>query len=328
MIKQSVALLASKEESIINLAQRLAPPSLDVMVIPTTMLEDDKIAILQQAQFLIWFLDPLTSAMVDAISHVKLVQLLSAGYDHPHVHNLVQRGIPVAHAGGANARSVAEYTIMLMLAVFRKLTLLHESTLSGNWQPKTIDVIEFQELSGKHIGILGFGRIGREVAKLLKGFETRNFYYDLYGPFPDLESALGVQFLDLDQLLKQADVLTIHLPLTPSTHHLLNADMLNLLKPNAIIINTSRGKVVDHYALIQALANGNLAGAGLDVFSEEPIPDNDPLLRFGNQVVFSPHRAGSTEQSWKRRLENAFGNIERVSKGLPALWRIELICGK
>ena len=164
------------------------------------------------------------------------------------------------------------------------------------------------------VGVLGIGNIGRQVARRVQGFDARVQYYDLFPLSDEQERELDVTRVGLEELFKTSDIITCHTPLTPDTRHIVNAEMLALMKSSAVIINTSRGPVVDEAALIEALQEGRIAGAGLDVFAQEPVDPNNPLLKMDN-VVVSPHSAGTTWNTWFRRAEFAYRNMNGVWNG-------------
>ncbi|MBT5774371.1 MAG: hypothetical protein HOH95_08340 [Dehalococcoidia bacterium] len=177
------------------------------------------------------------------------------------------------------------------------------------------------ELRGKTLGIVGLGTIGKKTARLAAAFGMPVTYYDIARLPEDQEDALNVRFRLLRELLRTSDIVTLHTPLNPSTHHLIGADELSLMKPDAILINTARGPIVDEAALCDALTSGTIAGAGLDVFDQEPPPADNPLFALGN-VVLTPHLAGPTFESNTARVRNAFDNVQRVARGDLPLWVI------
>jgi phosphoglycerate dehydrogenase-like enzyme len=166
---------------------------------------------------------------------------------------------------------------------------------------------------------VGLGRIGRQVAQRLRGWEATLRYFDPVRLPAAEEQALGVEYRPLEQLLAESDVVTVHVPLSDRTRHLIDARALSLMKPSAVLVNTSRGGLVDEAALAQALRTGSILGAGLDVLSAEPPPADHPLLPLPNAVL-TPHVAGPTWQSWPRRFTNCFANIERVNRGDAPQW--------
>ena len=175
------------------------------------------------------------------------------------------------------------------------------------------------EVFDKTLGIVGLGTIGKKVARLAKAFGMRVQYYDIARLSEDAEDALGVRFRLLRELIRTSDVVSLHVPLNESTRHMIGQNELALMKPTAIIVNTSRGPVIDETALAAHLSAGKIFGAGLDVFDQEPPPSNNPLFRLDN-VVLTAHFAGPTWDNHVARFRNAFDNVQRVARGDPPLW--------
>jgi phosphoglycerate dehydrogenase-like enzyme len=253
-----------------------------------------------------------------AAPKLKLVQLLSAGYDAVDIEAARRAKVPVSNNGGANAISVSEHAIMLMLTVARKVVWQHANVAGGRWRGNG-PAPRMYELYDKTLGIVGLGTIGKKVARLAKAFGMRVQYYDIARLSEDAEDALGVKFRLLRELLRTSDFVSLNVPLNDSTRHMIGAGELALMKPTAILVNTCRGPVIDEPALVRALGDGKLFGAGLDVFDQEPPPPDNPLLKLDN-VVLSAHFAGPTWDNHVARFRNAFDNVQRVARGEPALW--------
>jgi len=235
--------------------------------------------------------------------NLRLIQLMSAGYEHVDLGLAKQYGIPVAHFGGSNATVVAEHTILLILALYRHLFMLDANVRKGVWRAGEPDM---HELRGKRVGLIGMGHIGRAVAERLRAFDAEVVQHGRHQP----------DALPLDDLLRTSDVVSLHVSLTSQTRGLIGARELALMKPTALLINTSRGPIVDQSALTQALEQGKIAGAGLDVLDPEPPAPDSPLLKLDN-VIFTPHNAGSAQEVWPRVVATCFANIERVTRGEP-----------
>ena len=275
---------------------------------------------LAEASYLVGFVDGLVEeGLYRAAPKLRLIQLLSAGYDRADVEAARRAGVPVANNGGANAVAVAEHALLLMLAVCRRLPLQHANVGSGRWRGN--EPPRVHELKGRTLGIVGLGTIGKKTARLAGAFGMTVHYYDIARLTEDAEDALGVQFRLLGELLRTSDIVSLHVPLNPTTRHLVGAREIALLKPTAVLVNTSRGPVVDEVALTEALAAGKIAGAGLDVFDQEPPDADNPLFSLDN-VVLTAHLAGPTVESSTARLRNAFDNVERVERGDSPLWVI------
>ena len=253
----------------------------------------------------------------DVAQSVRIFQLLSAGFDRIDLNAFKEAGIPVANNGGANAPTVAEHAVLLMLSVFKKLPFHHGLLQTGNWIGQK-EALRMRELRGKQVGIVGFGKIGQETARVVGGFQATVVYYDVKKAPDAVEEEFSARYTSLADLLESSDIVTVHTPLNDVTRGLIGKDAFERMKPSAILINTSRGPVVDQASLIEALDSGEIAGAGLDVFEKEPLQGDSALLGRDN-VVVTPHIAGTTIDTWTRRLDFAFANIIRVSKGDPPL---------
>ena len=252
---------------------------------------------------------------------LKLVQLISAGYDRLDVAAAKQAGVPVANNGGANSTAVAEHTWLLILSVLKRLAWQHNNVVAGKWRIGDLAENRLYEVEGKTLGIVGLGTIGKKVARRAHGFDMPVIYYDTVRLTEDQENALGVRFVLLDELLRTADVVSLHVPLNAITRNLMSARQFGLMKPSAVLINTCRGPVVDETALNQALVSGQIAGAGLDVMAEEPGKPGHPLYTAPN-IIITPHMAGPTWENWPKAFRNAFDNVQRVARGDRAMWII------
>ncbi len=260
------------------------------------------------------FKQKITADILSAAGKLRFIQQPSVGYQHIDVAACTARGIKVANTAGANTISVAEHTIAWGLCLLKNMFHAHTSTKSGRWEQMSIKPAE---LKGKIWGIIGFGRIGQAVAHRLKPFGlSRIIYYDTYRPEPSVEVLLGVEYAEIASILSQSDIISLHAPLTDTTRFMINEKALNSMKPGAYIINVARAELVDEKALAQAIRNGKIAGAGIDVFSEEPVNMNNPLLGVESEkLLFSPHVAGVTDEAAGRIINMATINIARVLKG-------------
>ena len=260
----------------------------------------------------------MNDAFYRAAPRLRLVQLLSAGYDDVDLEAARRARMPVCNNGGANAISVAEHTLMLMLAVSRRLIWQHGNVSGGRWRGNG-PAPRMYEIFDKTLGIIGLGTIGKKVARLARAFGMRVTYYDIVRLSEDAEDRLGVRFRLLRELIASSDVVSLHVPLNEATRGMIGAEELALTKPEAILINTCRGAVVDEAALHRALGAGRLFGAGLDVFDQEPPSPENPLLELEN-VVLTAHFAGPTWDNHAARFRNAFDNVQRVHRGESPLW--------
>ena len=303
------------------IGESLLPEGFTIEILAPTSEPERRVAQLEEADFLMGFLSGqrLTPLDYDHLGKIRLIQLLSAGYDGINLERLRQIGVPLANNGGANSYAVSEHAIMLMLAVYRNLPELDRLVRSGQWKSVKLGEEEEHEIAGKTVGIVGFGMIGRTVARRLSGFEVTLLYYDPIRASADDEKALGVSYRVLDDLLRESDIVTLHAPANLSTHHLISYRTIALMKPEAIIINCARGELIDEDALYRALRDRRIWAAGLDTFEQEPPDPQNPLLSLPN-VVLSPHSAGPTWESWPKRFGNSYANIERVARGEAPLW--------
>ncbi len=298
-----------------ELARAIAPSGFDV-VMPK---EGDIRAHLDKAEYMICYPHiKMDDAFHKAAPNLKLIQLLSAGYDNVDLAAARRAKVPVANNGGANAISVAEHAMMLMLTTARRVIWQHASVSGGRWRGNGPTPTMY-ELYDKTLGIIGLGNIGKKVARRAQAFGMRVEYFDIKRLTEDEEDNLGVKFRLLKELLRRSDFISLHVPLNAATKHLIGAEELALMKPSAIIVNTSRGPVIDEKALHATLAAHKIFAAGLDVFDQEPPPTNNPLFTLDN-VVLTAHFAGPTSDNHTARFRNAFDNALRVARGEKPFW--------
>ena len=253
--------------------------------------EENVIRELQNADAGIIDIEPYGESVFSQVKDsTKLMVRFGVGFDKVDLKAASRNGIAIARTTGANTTAVAEMALTLMLTCRRRMNLYQARTRAGEWV-KDIG----NELIGSTVGIIGYGNIGRRLAKLLKGFDCRILAYD---PFPNEEAAKadGVELVALEEILTQSDAISIHVPYTKETHHMINRETLTLMKPTAVIVNTARGNIIDEDALYQALKSGQIAGAGVDVFAAEPLSVESPLLTLENAVL-TPHVSSQTVES-------------------------------
>jgi phosphoglycerate dehydrogenase-like enzyme len=211
---------------------------------------------------------------------------------------------------------------MMMLAVCKRLPYVDAELRQGRWHAHDLRA-ESRQMHGMTVGILGLGRIGKEVARRLIGFGVKAIYNDILEMPAEIERELKVERVAFEELLRRSDMLTLHVPLTKETHYLIGAKALARMKPGAMLINCARGPIVEETALIAALDSGHLGGAGLDVFEEEPPRHPTPLARFRN-VVLTPHHAPGTVDAMREKMQQSFSNIRRFFAGEAMDDRVEL----
>ena len=260
---------------------------------------------------------PITAEMVESMGKVKLIAQPSTGYDHIDLAACRRKGIPVTNVGGANSVSVAEHTLALALVLLKRIGYAHRRITEGAWvQEELLNVAA--ELHGKTWGVIGMGRIGREVTARARAMGANVVYTDIARlPEPD-EQRLGVTFLQLQRLLAESDVVSIHIPLTDKTRGMIGEKEFRLMKSYAVFVNVSRGELADERALAKAVIQGWIGGAGVDVFTTEPIAQDNPLLvaaRDGANVVLTPHMAGATNDARLRIIQTTVDNVVRVAMG-------------
>ncbi len=302
-----------------EIGKSLLPAGFEIEILASA--PQQRVAQLARADFLMGFLRgmPLAPDDYEHLGRIRLIQLLSAGYDGIDIERLRASRIPLSNNGGANSYAVAEHAIMLMLAVYRRLPALDRLVRAGQWKSSKLGEEQEHELAGKVVGIVGAGMIGRTVARRLSGFEVELLYYDPVRLSAADETGLGMTYRGLDDLLSESDVVTLHAPANAATRHVIGERTLALMKRDAILVNTARGELIDEQALHRALRDGRIWAAGLDAFEREPPDPENPLFKLAN-VVLSPHAAGPTWESWPKRWGNAYANVERVARGEAPLW--------
>ena len=272
-------------------------------------------ALAAQADFLVPGFASVDAAMVDAAPRLRMVQKWGIGIDAIDQSALRRRGIALGIASGCNAGPVAELAVALMLAVYRRIPYVNRVMREGRWPTPEMRETCWQ-ISGKTVGLVGFGHIGRMLARRLAGFDARIVYFDPQRADAAVESKLNASPLALDELLATSDIVSLHLPLNAQTAQLIDAGQIARMKDGAVLINTARGGLVDEAALADALRCGKLRGAGLDAFETEPLPATSPLLAL-EQVVLTPHAGGGVFDNVAPVARHVFGNLQRFIHGQP-----------
>ncbi|MEM7347452.1 MAG: phosphoglycerate dehydrogenase [Chloroflexota bacterium] len=252
--------------------------------------------------------DQISEVVFQQAKQLKAVSRYGVGLDNIDLAAATRHGVVVTSTPGANSLAVAELTIGLILALARHIPRHDQLVKAGSWQR-----IQGAEIAGETLGLVGFGNIGRHVAKRALAFDMRILYYDPFPPPPALLETMPVEASSLQRLLKESDVVSLHLPLTADTRNLIDAQALLLMKPTATLINSARGGLIDELALYQALANGHLAGAACDAFAQEP-PGENPLLTLDNFIA-TPHSGAATHQTAHRTSLLAAENLLAVLRG-------------
>jgi len=259
--------------------------------------------------------DKIDARIIEAGERLKVISNYAVGYDNIDVEVATKRGIYVTNTPGVLTETTADLAWAILMAIARRVVEADKYVRAGRWVhawgPK---MMLGSDVHGKTLGIVGLGRIGSAVARRAKGFNMRVIYYDVFRR-EDLERELGLEYKPLEELLKEADYVTLHVPLTKETYHLIGERELDLMKPTAYLINTSRGAVIDQKALYKALKERRIAGAALDVFEKEPIDPDDPLLELDN-VVLTPHIGSASIETRKKMAMIAAENLVSVLRGV------------
>lgn len=253
--------------------------------------------------------DKIDAEVFDAAKKLKIVAQMAVGYDNIDVSEATKRGIYVTNTPGVLTETTADFAWALLLAIARRVVEADKYVRSGQWKVSWHpSMLLGRDVYGATLGILGAGRIGTAVARRAKGFNMKIIYYDVVPMPPEIEKELGAKRVDLDTLFKESDFISIHVPLTKETYHLVNEEKLKLMKKTAYLINNARGPIVDEKALYKALKEGWIAGAALDVFEQEPTPLDNPLLKLDN-VVVAPHISSASYETRSRMAEIVAENL-------------------
>jgi D-3-phosphoglycerate dehydrogenase / 2-oxoglutarate reductase len=256
----------------------------------------------------------ITEEDLAAAPKLKMVQHQGVGHERIDKAGLKARGIPLALCPAGTTIGVAEHTILLILAVYKRLVVADSKMRQGSWLQWGLRSTSF-ELSGKTLGLVGFGRIGQAVAKRAHAFDAKILYHDAFIPDPPAEArAWGVDSVSLDDLLRRSDIVSIHVPTTDETKKFMNAARFAQMRRSAVFINTSRGAVVNEPDLVAALRDKVIAAAGLDVFEKEPINPDNPLLEMDN-VILTPHISAGTVDALIEKMRSVFANLQRCVAG-------------
>ena len=278
---------------------------------PASSNPDDFAVIVADAPYIVTRGIRFPASLLQQAKAVRLIHQWGTGIDGIPLVEAKCRGIVVARSPGVNAPTVADMTIGLMLATLRRIPQLHLTMRAGQWEMKDLWKHAF-DLSSATVGLIGFGAIGQQVAARLQGFGCEIMYTKPSGPV----AGSSFRFKDMESLLTECNVISLHLPLTSDTHHLIGPEQLALMKPGSVLINTARGALVDERALITALKSEQLAGAGLDVFETEPVTADNSLLGL-DSVVTLPHVSGLTRDNLVRMVSHWAANIEAFDEGRP-----------
>ena len=258
--------------------------------------------------------DKIDAEVFDAAPKLRMIAQLAVGFDNVDVQEATKRGIYVSNTPEVLTDTTADFAWALLMTLARRVVEADKYVRTGKWKVGWHPaMLQGRDVYGATIGIVGAGRIGYAVAKRATGFSMKILFYDVI-PRPEMEKDFGAKKVDLDTRLKQSDFVSIHVPLMKETHHLINAEKLRLMKKTAYLINNSRGPVVDEKALYDALNEGRIAGAGLDVFEQEPAPLDNPLLKLDN-VVVAPHISSASYETRSKMAEMVADNLVAFFEG-------------
>jgi glyoxylate reductase len=264
--------------------------------------------------------DRINRNVIDAAPGLKVISTMSAGFEHIDVSEATKKGIHIGYTPGILTDATADLAFTLLLSISRRIVEADRFVRELNWKVAWApSLMAGQSVWGSTIGIVGFGRIGRGMAKRAQGFNMKVIYYSKTKLSSEEEKNLGIEYMPLENLLAESDFVSLHVPLTKETHHLIDEKRLGLMKPGSILINTSRGSVVDEEALIKVLKEKQIAGAGLDVFEKEPLDADSPLFKMDN-VVILPHIGSATWKTREKMSEIAANNLLAILKGQQPLY--------
>jgi glyoxylate reductase len=258
--------------------------------------------------------DKIDIEVFNAAPKLKIVSQLAVGFDNIDITEATKRGIYVTNTPEVLTDTTADFAWSLLMAVARRIVEADKYVRTGQWKVSWHPaMLAGRDIHHATIGIVGAGRIGYAVAQRAKGFDMKILFYDVV-PRPEIEKDLGAKKVDMDTLLKESDFVSIHVPLMKETHHLINAEKLKLMKKTAYLVNNSRGPVVDEKALYEALKKDQIAGAGIDVFEQEPTPLDNPLLKLDN-VVVAPHISSASLETRSKMSEMVAENLVSFFQG-------------
>ena len=259
--------------------------------------------------------------VIESCPSLKLIQTEGVGFEQVDVEAAKERGVWVCNNKGANAISVAEHAIGLMLAGLRRTSLTDRQlrTIGYTASKRAHLAVGEHDLAGSLVGLVGFGDIGKQTAKRLKNWGCKVVYNDILDMSPEIEEEYGATSMEFDELIKNCDIISMHVPVTPLTTGMLGKEQFAAMKKTVLVINTSRGPVIDQDALIWALENDEIYGAALDVVTPEPLPDDAPILNMSekamDKIIITPHVAGVTNEDFERMTKMSFQAVERVLSG-------------
>jgi len=309
MKSENIALVGPFEKNVLKVIEEYKPSGFELFTIKS----EDEISKIKEADYIIVRVIKITNSIIKMATKVRLIQRWGVGYDKVDIESAGQHGVPVAIAAGINASPVSELVILLILSLYRHLPLIHNKLKDGIWMRTEMRGTSYM-IEGKLAGIIGLGNIGKQVSRKLQSFGAKVQYFDINRLSSESESRLNVNYSEFETLLRTSDIVCIHTSLNKQTKGMINSKTLSLMKSSSILINTSRGEIINEKDLVPSLKNKKLRGAGLDVFEKEPIEPDNPLLKLEN-VILTPHIGGAVFDNVKKTAQHCFANILKVSRG-------------
>ena len=298
------------------------PDEWDAVFVRNSYTEDEMIEAAKDAEcLLIGSGHVISRKVIESCPNLKLIQTEGVGYDKVDVEAAKEHGVAVCNNKGANAVSVAEHAIGLMLAGLRRTSLTDRElrTIGYVASKRAHLALGEHNLAGKTVGLIGLGDIGKQTAKRLKGWDCKVVYNDILDMSPEIEEEYGVSYMDFDELIRTCDIISMHVPVTPQTTKMLGKEQFAAMKKSVLVINTSRGDVIDQEALIWALENDEIYGAAVDVVTPEPLPADAPILNMSpkamDKITITPHVAGVTDEDFERMVQMGFEAVQRLMRG-------------
>ena len=312
------------DNTVKELIKGLKPNDFDLVFIEPFSKEEFLRSCIKVEYFLVGGRLPIDSEVLSKASQLKMIQRTGVGLDQIDLEYLKNNKIPLYVNKGINASAVAEHTLLLILAVLRKLNIADGLLKSGIWKKQALGV-QTSEVRGKTIGLIGLGSICEKVALLLQPFGVKVLYNKRNRLDASIEQKLDIEYVSLASLFKHADIVSLHCSYNESTKEIINKSSIDLMKNEAIVINTSRGKLINELDLVDALKNRKVKGVGLDVFQEEPLSSESELTKLDNAIL-TPHVGGITKESFSDMFIKAFQNITHFEKGNLAEIESSKVC--
>lgn len=310
-----VLYLSHATPEVYSIIRSVTPTELELITLDENS-ENERLQKISECEVVIVAASPLRKPAIDAARQLELVHHQGVGWQDTTDHETLKaRGIPLALTPEGTTVGVAEHTVLLILAALKLLPYADSELRQGRFHTNALRPMS-RELSGLTVGYIGMGRIAQAVAERLGVFGTHGIFFD-----PNVAAVAGLQSKSFEQVLRESDVLTLHVPLTEPTRHLIGAAQLAQMKRGAYLINTSRGGLIDEAALVLALERGDLAAAALDVFETEPLPTDHRLCSLRN-VVLTPHIAAGTRDALQTKMGALFSNVQRFYRGEPLANRV------